>query len=179
MVHKSLPGRIGVVDQSSAGWTAAGIYSRMIIRSLESACDQTDRELYFLSSSEARDDQFTKAEWIKFAPAQSRALRGETRLRHLLHLTDGSDPFSVARKHGIDVLLPLLDVPPWEVAPKLIGWIPDLQHIYLPEFFSETELQNRDATIRRLVDRAALIMLSSNAARKDFISLIPEGDQQA
>ncbi|MFN2577936.1 MAG: glycosyltransferase family 4 protein [Pyrinomonadaceae bacterium] len=179
MVHKSLPGRIGVVDQSFAGWTAAGIYSKMMIRSLESVCDQTDCELYFLSPGEPSDDQFTKAEWIKLAPAQSRALKGETRLRHLLHLTDDSDPFSVARKHGIEVLLPLLDVPPWEVASKLIGWIPDLQHVYLPEFFREPELQNRNATIRRLADRAAFIMLSSNAARKDFVSLIPEGDKKA
>jgi glycosyltransferase involved in cell wall biosynthesis len=110
---------------------------------------------------------------------KSQSLRGEARLRKLLHLADNSDAFSVARKNGIDLLLPLLDVPPWEVSPKLIGWIPDLQHLYLPEFFSPPELQHRNATIRRLTERAALIMLSSNAARDDFLNFAPQGDKKA
>jgi glycosyltransferase involved in cell wall biosynthesis len=197
MVHKSLPRRIGVVDQASPGWTAAGIYSRMVLRSLDSVCHQASIELSFLSSGD-RDagDQSTHAEWIQLAPAhylpgerqirkslgkgeKSRSLKGEARLRKLLRLADNSDAFSVARKNGIDVLLPLLDVPPWEVSAKLIGWIPDLQHVYLPEFFSELELQQRNATVRRLIERATLIMLSSNAARDDFLDLAPQGDKKA
>ncbi len=197
MVHKSLPRRIGVVDQSSAGWTAAGIYSRMMLKSLASICDQTGIELYFLSSG-APDtgDKSINAERIQLASAdylpgerqirrslgmsdKSRSLKGEARLRNLLHLADNSDAFSVAQKNKIDVLLPLLDVPPWEVAPKLIGWIPDLQHVYLPEFFAEAELQKRDVTIQRLTERATLIMLSSHAARKDFVSFAPQGEKKA
>src|SRR5258708_11216862 len=178
MAPKSLLRRIGVVDQLSAGWTAAGIYSRMMLRSLDSVCDQAGIELYFLSSGDA-GDQSTKARLIQLAPAKSRVLRGELRLRHLLHLGDHSDPFSIAQKTGIDVLLPLLDVPRWEVKPKLIGWIPDLQHVHLPEFFSEPELQKRNATLRRLSEQAALVMLSSQAARKDFVSFAPQSEKKA
>jgi glycosyltransferase involved in cell wall biosynthesis len=179
MVHKTLPRRIGVVDQSSVGWTAAGIYSRMMLNSLDSVCHEAGIELYFLSSTELdADDQSTKAKLIQLTPAKSRVLRGELRLRHLLRLEDKSDAFSVAQKNEIDVLLPLLDVPPWEVAPKLIGWIPDLQHVFLPEFFSEAELQKRNATIQRLTERATLIMLSSHAAQKDFVSFAPQGEKK-
>ncbi len=178
MAPKSLPRRIGVVDQSTAGWTAAGIYSRMMLNSLDSVCDQAGIELYFLSPVDT-GDQSTSAKLIQLAPTKSRVLRGELRLRHLLHLADNSDPFSIAQKNGIEVLLPLLDVPPWEVTSKLIGWIPDLQHVYLPEFFSEPELQKRNATIQRLADRATLIMLSSNAARKDFVSFAPQAEKKA
>jgi len=197
MEHKSLPRRIGVVDQSSAGWTAAGIYSRMMLKSLDSVCHQAGIELYFLSSRDLdASDKSINAERIHLAPAdylpgerqirrslgmgeKARALKGEARLRNLLRLADDSDAFSVAQKNGIDVLLPLLDVPPWDVSPKLIGWVPDLQHVYLPEFFSEPELQKRNATIQRLAERAALIILSSNAARKDFVSFAPQGGQKA
>jgi glycosyltransferase involved in cell wall biosynthesis len=197
MVHKSLPRRIGVVDQASAGWTAAGIYSRMMLSSLDSVCHQASIKLSFLSSGD-RDprDQSINAERIQLAPAhylpgerrirkslgmgeKSHSLKGEARLRKLLRLADKSDAFSMARKKGIDVLLPLLDVPPWEVSPSLIGWIPDLQHVYLPEFFSEPELHQRNATIQRLTERAALIMLSSNAARDDFLNFAPQGDKKA
>ncbi len=197
MVHKSLPRRIGVVDQSSAGWTAASIYSWMMLKSLDLVCHQPGIDLYFLSPSDPdTGDQPTNVELIHLAQAdylpgerqirrslgigdKSRSLKGEARLRNLLHLADNSDAFSVAQKNGIDVLLPLLDVPPWEVTPRLIGWIPDLQHVYLPEFFSEPELQKRNATIRRLTERATLIMLSSNAACKDFLSVAPQGERKA
>jgi glycosyltransferase involved in cell wall biosynthesis len=179
MEHESMPRRIGVVDQSSAGWTAASIYSRMMLRSLDSICDRAGNELYFLSSGEFDDRRFNHAEWIKLATPKPSAVRGEPRLRHLLHLTDNSDPFSLARKHGIDVLLPLLDVPPWSVAPKLIGWIPDFQHVHLPEFFSDAELEKRNSTVQRLAARANLIALSSNAAQKDFVAFAPQAAQKA
>src|SRR5712692_4759680 len=121
MEHKSLPRRIGVVDQSSAGWTAAGIYSRMMVKSLDSICHQAGIELYFLSSSDlGTDDQSLNSERIQLAPAdylpgerqirrslgmgdKSHSLKGEARLRNLLHLADNSDAFSVAQKNGIDV----------------------------------------------------------------------------
>src|SRR6266446_2802354 len=100
MEHKSLPRRIGVVDQSSAGWTAAGIYSRMVLKSLDSVCHQAGTELYFLSSSDRdADDQSANAERIQLAAAdylpgerqirkslgmgdKARSLKGEARLRH-------------------------------------------------------------------------------------------------
>src|SRR5205809_656093 len=131
MVHKSLPHRIGVVDQSSAGWTAAGIYSRMMLKSLDAVCHQAGIDLYFLSPNDPETgDQSTNVELLQLAPVdylpgerqirkslgigdKSRSLKGEARLRHLLHLADNSDAFSVAQKNEIDVLLPLLDVPPW------------------------------------------------------------------
>src|SRR5712692_1365478 len=111
--------------------------------------------------------------------AKPPATKIEARLSTLLPLATAPNAISVAQKNGIDVLLPLLDVPPWDVSPKLIGWVPDLQHVYLPEFFKEPELQKRNATIQRLAERAALIILSSNAARKDFVSFAPQGGQKA
>jgi glycosyltransferase involved in cell wall biosynthesis len=197
MEHKLLPRRIGVVDQSSAGWTAAGVYSRMMLKLLDSVCHQAGIELYFLSSGDLDSaNQSTSAKRIQLAPAdylpgerqirsslgmgeKARSLKGEARLRNLLRLADNSDAFSLAQTNGIDVLLPLLDVPPWQVPSRLIGWIPDLQHVYLPEFFGEQELEKRNATIQRLAERAALIILSSNAARKDFVSFALQGGQKA
>ncbi len=126
MEPKSVPRRIGVVDQFSAGWTAAGIYSRMMLKSLDSVCHPAGIELYFLSSEDlGTGDKSVNAERLQLAPAdylpgerqirrslgmgdKSRSLKGEARLRNLLRLTDNSDPFSVAQKNGIDVLLPLL-----------------------------------------------------------------------
>ena len=191
MASDSTLQRIGVVDQS-AGWFAATIYSRMILRSLSAACAQTGIELYFFSppGSDERSINGCGAKSIaldsvdylpgeqsfrKFArlPVKARALRGEHRLRRLLRLAHKSDLFATAHKHQIDVLLPLLDVAPWNVSEKTIGWVPDFQHVRLPEFFPASELRRRDETIHRLAEKATLVMLSSQAARDDFAAFAP------
>lgn len=191
MVPESSLRRIGVVDQSATGWFAATVYSRMILRSLSAACRQTGIELYFFSppGSDTQFDYGTaksialgSVEYLpgelrlrKLAglPEKSRTVRGEQRVRRILHLADGSDLFAAAHKNEIDVLLPLLDVTPWRIAEKTIGWVPDFQHLRLPEFFPASELQRRDETIQRLAEKATLVMLSSQAARDDFAAFAP------
>ena len=184
--------RIGVVDQTvSGGWVAAAIYSRMTLRSLEAACNTHGPQLYFLTDqvngerfrgSRATPMQVASADYL---PAErqlrkllglrdkSSALRGEPRLRKLLGLSAKSDIFGIAREHKIDVLLPLLDIPPWKVGTATIGWIPDFQHCHVPQFFTQNDLQKRNATVRRLAEQATIVMLSSNAARDDFAASAP------
>src|SRR6201988_1366699 len=184
--------RIGIVDQSVSGWVAASIYSRMILRSLEVAAEQSQVELFFLTgaenhepSSQARTTsmRLTAADYLPgerqfrklFGLAEkSRALRGEGRLRKILRLASKSDLFTIAHQNRLDVLLPLLDLPPWRIFPKTIGWIPDFQHVYLPEFFNVEDLERRNTTYRRLAQRATIVMLSSEAARNDFAAFVPD-----
>lgn len=175
MEHRFLPLRIGVVDQSTGGWTAAATYSKMTLQALTSACEATGSELYFLSPKKPENQQ---VRWIRLA-VSGPSRRGQARLRYALRMHHEADPFSVARKHHLDVLLPLLDVPPWKLETVSIGWIPDFQHVHLPQFFQPAEVQKRDATIRRLVTNATLIMLSSEAARNDFVAIAPEAAAKA
>lgn len=53
-------------------------------------------------------------------------------------------------------------------------WIPDFQHIHLPEFFSPQECRTRDAQFKNIATRAQAVVLSSEDARKDFARLFPE-----
>ena len=181
--------RVGIVDQSS-GWVAAAVYSQMILSSLDAACASEEVELFFLSDGDDPMPGKHRAKYIRLPPAdylpterqlrrlfgineKSGALRGEARLRNLLHLRSKSDLFGMARQRGINVLLPLLDLPPWDIAPATIGWIPDFQHIYLPELFGESELARRNTTYHRLAERATVVMLSSQAANDDFAAFAP------
>jgi glycosyltransferase involved in cell wall biosynthesis len=167
------------------------------MRSLSAVCSRHGAELCILSANHLDDrNAGCEAEWIRlssiaYLPGErqlrkslgladkSQSIRGEPRLRRLLRMTDTSDALSVAGKNNIDVLLPLLDVPPWKTSPKLIGWVPDFQHVYLPEFFSQAEIEWRNSTIGRVIERAALIMLSSQAAREDFTAFSPESAHKA
>ena len=182
--------RIGIVDQSASGWVAASIYSRMILRSLQSAAAESQVELFFLTGSESDQQppnstllRMTAADYLPgekqfrnlFGLAEkSQAFRGEVRLRRIFGLASKSDLFAVAREHKLDVLLPLLDLPPWQVTAKTIGWIPDFQHVHLPQFFNRHDLERRDLTYKRLAQHASVVMLSSEAARRDFVNFAPE-----
>ena len=183
--------RIGVVDQTATGWVAAAVYSRTILSSLDAACNSAGVELFFLSFDSEQLPEKYRAKRMRLAatdylPAEkqlrrlfgikekSRALRGEARLRKLLRLRDESDLFGLAQQNSINVLLPLLDIPPWRIGPNTIGWIPDFQHVHLPEFFSQSDLDRRNTTYRRLAEKATVVMLSSEAARDDFAKFVPQ-----
>lgn len=59
--------------------------------------------------------------------------------------------------------------------PKIVtlSWIPDFQHIHLPELFSKEEILYRDRTFLKCARLATRLILMSNAARKDFESFAP------
>lgn len=56
------------------------------------------------------------------------------------------------------------------VKAKIICWIPDFQHLHLPEMFSKEELELRDITFRKRILESDLMVVSSNHALADCIS---------
>ena len=60
-----------------------------------------------------------------------------------------------------------------------IGWIPDFQHVRLPEFFSDEERKSRDRGFARLADFCTRIIVSSENARADFASFRPTAKNKA
>lgn len=55
-----------------------------------------------------------------------------------------------------------------------IGWIPDFQHKYLPDFFSSTELAGRDSDFRTTCVECTRVIFSSNVAKSDAEKFYPE-----
>lgn len=174
---KDVPSRIGIVDRVTPGWTAGGNYIRMLAQSLVHACQATGVDVFLLSEHDIADHKNNGLP-IKVATIRTATyFRGERRLRRLMGLPDKSGLFQTAREHGISVLLPLQHLdrnPARSFGIKTIAWIPDFQHVYLPEFFSEVERRTRDVTFRVLAERASLVMLSSKNALDHFVRFVPE-----
>ena len=73
------------------------------------------------------------------------------------------------RRHGIDVIShsgPLGRHPGF----PSVSWIPDFQHVHLPEFFSPRELRSRDRQFHRLCDESERVIVSSEAALGDLVT---------
>ena len=55
-----------------------------------------------------------------------------------------------------------------------IGWIPDFQHKYLPDFFTKKEIEGRNLGFLRLAKKMDRVILSSQTAKDDFIKYYPQ-----
>jgi glycosyltransferase involved in cell wall biosynthesis len=55
----------------------------------------------------------------------------------------------------------------------VMSWIPDFQHVHLPEFFSVEEVEARNSNFAFLADQADRVLLSSCDAQRDFCALYP------
>ena len=49
-----------------------------------------------------------------------------------------------------------------------IAWIPDFQHIHMPEMFSEEEIIMRNLHYKNIADNSNIVILSSYESKKDF-----------
>jgi glycosyltransferase involved in cell wall biosynthesis len=55
-----------------------------------------------------------------------------------------------------------------------IQWIPDFQHLHLPEMFSKKEIKYRNREFAKIAKEADVVLLSSYNAYNDFVKFFPE-----
>jgi glycosyltransferase involved in cell wall biosynthesis len=80
-------------------------------------------------------------------------------------------------RHGVSVVShsSYLDFDPGDhVTVKTIAWLADFQHINMPEFFTPEERRSRDHWFRTLCARCDKVIMSSENARADLHSFLPE-----
>ena len=69
--------------------------------------------------------------------------------------------------------LPVRDYTVHDVDLPFVGWIPDFQHLRLPELFDPAEIGFRDKFFSAIAQKSGLILLSSESARMDFEEFFP------
>ena len=80
----------------------------------------------------------------------------------------------VAAGYPCDVSFPWISAPMAPIQGRLVGWIPDYQHLRLPEFFSVQERLFRDGLFQFLIGICDRIVCSSAAVQSDLRSFYPE-----
>ncbi len=186
------PLRIGLIMQAGTGWAGGAEY----IRNLVAVCshlpegERAEFELCLISGHPL-DAGFSRRGLDKVHEL-STALPSATfrsRVRWLLdrrifgrpnsrfaafvakQQLDFLYPLTYDNRHNIQVSLPIggaLGACRWA------GWIPDFQHRFMPELFSEREIASRDAGIGTLAGEAKTIVFSSASAAADFAAFYPQ-----
>jgi len=56
---------------------------------------------------------------------------------------------------------------------RMISWIPDFQHLRMPQFFSEAEKEERNRYFRMLLDHSDTVIVSNNFSLNDALTFFP------
>ena len=77
------------------------------------------------------------------------------------------------KKFNIDYIYPVNSYPYLFLKNKCVYWIPDFQHIHLPEMFSKNEIKLRNKVFKYIAKKHENLILSSKDAFEDYKSLYP------
>jgi glycosyltransferase involved in cell wall biosynthesis len=183
--------RIGVLGHGFVYWGGGLDFLRMVCGSLH-ACD-ADVELHLLMPTAGPRLRLRKLAGKAWRTAK-RGL-GQTALavrspdpkiiddfvastRDILvpHVIDiGEGPLlNVCRRLGLHALVPSMlplkhtSLPPW------LGYIPDFQHVHLPHYFAQIEIDDRNRLYGEIIRTAPAIVVNSEAVARDIRSFAPD-----
>jgi glycosyltransferase involved in cell wall biosynthesis len=157
--------RIGVLDQTTKGWSAGASFTRMMLASLELAKADKEKngdiEVTFLrrSSTDVVSTAF-KSAFVGEQPNRAEWLEGIKDL-------------------GLDVIVPIRDYTVYDVDLPFVAWIPDFQHLRLPELFDPSEIEFRNKFFSVIAEKAQVVLVSSESARSDFERFFSEYVEKA
>lgn len=165
------------------GWVGGAIYFRNLINSIELAARESGSEVELVIVYDERGqlpsvDRLLpeKLKRVFFSDYEDIELTPEDRQKL------GQLPQGIERRHyrqavqygdlvndtGADLIFPYFPNGPYRPPCAVLSWIPDLQHVGLPEFFSAEEIETRDRKYQNAATYSDAIILSSESAREDF-----------
>ena len=146
------------------GWMAGGVVTRTIAGSLK--CVGTD--VVYAANSLTHVPEGIRGVSVP-APHYFPL---EWTLRRWLGKTPKEMLAAELDKAGATVIFPVVESVQNSSLPT-IGWIPDFQHLHLPDLFSVDQRRALDWRFRRLAERSRLMWMTSENAAADFRRTFP------
>jgi hypothetical protein len=181
--------RIAYANLASSGWTAGGHYLKNLfvaLRGLDKllqpgiillATQGTPPDLYrFLDGyidnlvfiHETKSQRYWKSAYLRI-PFPNWFERLVVPRRELINQL---------RHNRVDVLYSNDEYGPDFPVP-LLSWIPDFQHVHLPELFSKSKIKTRNQHNDRITRYASRVILSSQNAYQDLAQAYPKAVDKA
>lgn len=165
--------RLAVTDIGGTRWTGGLTYRRNLLVALQQFAPQV--EVFVVTEHDlgsAREN--ADCQVIKYPSANRNLSKRINRLTRKLWGVDLPLRQALQAVPGGEVDLIF---PGWlKIGRKtaLLFWIPDFQHIHLPEMFTESQLKGLNRVFRQGIQNATLVMLSSRDAQRDFFNYAPQ-----
>ena len=158
----------------NTAWHAGTVYLFNLFKAIRQFAGDTVR-LTLLRIDEhdkASKDLSELVDEILFYPKYRRwtlpwlASRGSVRLLGHDLLTD-----RFFENHGVQIIA--FGSTPQGSSSPVFSWLPDFQHIHMPEMFSPVECADRDRIFLQMAEQSTRIILLSETVRRDFQSFLP------
>lgn len=177
------PLRIAFYNLCQRGWIAGCHYLKNLFLALD--LQDVPVERYLIISDDSGDDSYEMlrpylAGILCYPPQRPFSERARYALQSRTGVSLGSaNPMEyLLRDAGIDVVFANKSLGSDFGLPLMI-WIPDFQHLHLPQFFSEEERQRRNAHFASWCRHADRVVLSSQHALEDLRSFAPQQAEKA
>ena len=171
--------KIGFSLMGSEGWQAGSVYLSDLLAAIrEISPNDTSISLILPASESHLPPEMASLVDDVVRPPTFRRLTMRWALDRSIKRVFDRDLFEhyTLKRHGIDLLA--LDCRCMTWMPTL-AWIPDFQHVHLPEMFSEADLRHRDRMFMSLIKRSAKIILISQSVKQDFDLFAPAYSHKA
>ncbi|MBV9170784.1 MAG: hypothetical protein JOZ81_11925, partial [Chloroflexi bacterium] len=160
----------------AGGWTAGPIYVRNLVQAVRCADASTGVYTLPLAGSDGAVEwaRSLGADGVIWHQPPARWRRDWAIAWAARRLRRDTLPIEwTLRRAGIEVVFSFPSPHPFGDIPTL-GWLPDLQHVHLPELFCAAERTRRDQTLRASVELTDRLIAMSDALVQDFLTFAPE-----
>jgi glycosyltransferase involved in cell wall biosynthesis len=178
------PLRIALIMQGAYGWIGGIEYIKNIIFALGSLPDdvRSTFEVYLICSKSLdtslykQIEQYTNKIFYEEVDLKPVTIQNMVKWKAIKTITKQKSPRfgELFIKEKINFVYPFVNHNHPHLLYRSAAWIPDFQHKYLPQFFTDKEIKNRDASFAYIASSASNIVLSSKSAELDFHKFFPE-----
>ncbi|MEO0061548.1 MAG: hypothetical protein RLZZ08_108 [Pseudomonadota bacterium] len=172
--------RVGFAIANSASWTGGLIYLQNLVQAIMADPDRMVEPVLIADPATPPDHLtgFAGAEIIR-TRLVSQSLPVRVLAKGSLALLGRNWPLErFLRAHDIALLSHSGFLGPRARIPAL-PWLPDFQHVRMPEFFAAEEVAARDRGYLRTARSAPALLLSSNDARGDLAAFAPGAETRS
>ncbi len=164
--------RLGIIDQSTPGWTAGEHYTRMLLSCLALANQP---------GIDHGDAGSHATEIVLFRGNEKIEPPSGIRLEELVYVDRRTLQVNgrALESFGLDVVFPARENCVDTLRLPGMGWIPDFQHYTHSEFFSEHDFVSRSVYFNAIAEKYPLVLLSSECAKHDFVEFLPQHSDKA
>jgi len=168
---------IGLEMFSAKEWIGGAIYLRNLVYTLAALPPTEQPKLRLLYDELAEPDLVVDLRNFAFVDPHiaDRGVRTNFRLAHRVWgaaRRRASWVFPAARLGELHIVYPGFG--PTVPGTVHVHWIPDFQHLVLPEFFSTEECKRRTSAFAEIAAKRTMLVLSSRAALDDFQRFFPD-----
>lgn len=173
--------KIGLLFRFDENWAGGLYYLYNIINSLRllPKNQQPDICIFYYNKSTVESIKNLQYPRLKILPIFKPTTPSERIINKIIRLVTRKpyNPASIYSKRTVDFLFPCISGEDEKIVStsllRKIYWIPDLQYKFLPDFFSNEEIEKRDIDTRTIASLSSTLVLSSQNVKENFIDFFP------